>query len=403
MINYSGEYSYINVENVSSGELSRKEAPKHIKLQENEEQGSNSIASTVAEKLKNTYIANPDESEQDISRKLDRELRYVTEPKVVEEMLEGSMNLVNTVIERNNSGQPVDTLLFLDKSARNAAYLYTTLWRELESRGEIPTGLQRPEVRFMDIGQPVVKGVEDDKYTNNAAIFFLKKKYHHEDFTNMRVLVVDEFVSSGDSVKKAMASIEEIYSGSNTTGIAQFDKKPEWYGNREKGILGVSDLEKDPIYNKTRESLVNMDDDTAERLWGIYCKVDRDNFDSIMTQIRYRSGESIVSEDMQTQLFRNDRNNLTIDEITFAGEFIKKYDIKNGADDYVWQFIDSAGGFISRPLENSELNRNNHYYRKVLKSMVTYFMIERDVQKRQLEKSSVSQINNPPVVRPEEG
>jgi hypothetical protein len=59
-------------------------------------------------------------------------------------LVRGTLNLINTVIEANNNGQPIEVLVFLDKSARLAQYLFQILWEKLVTRNTKYLAIQKP-------------------------------------------------------------------------------------------------------------------------------------------------------------------------------------------------------------------------------------------------------------------
>jgi hypothetical protein len=68
-------------------------------------------------------------------------------------LVEGSINLINALVTKAQEGKPVSTLLFLDKSARLAAYLFRKIWQELELNGKLPKGVLIPKIRFINVGK----------------------------------------------------------------------------------------------------------------------------------------------------------------------------------------------------------------------------------------------------------
>lgn len=363
------EYKYFNFSGNYTEDGREFKAKEHILLQNETKRRENPIAEEVSNFLREEYL------DEDKNRKLFDEIKDITEPRQIENLMAGSFNLINTLIERSRIGTGAEVLLFLDKSARNGAYVFRCVWEELNRKGELPTSLILPEIRFMNIGLH-----DDDKHENSTPLFLLKKKYTDEAFKNKKIVIVDEYVSSGGTMKKAMKTIEEVF-GVTPYGIALFERLPEWYGSDESGILGVTDFETNRRYNKLKPVLEKIDVSVAEALWKLYCNQPKEQFIEVVDRIRYGSKKNVlaklvsnfVKEETNAFLPPNDRKLL----INFATE----NDFVLGDSEHIWQFIDSAGSFTSRRIQDEELNKNGRCYRTVLKTMVSLYMFERMMEK----------------------
>lgn len=154
----------------------------------------------------------------------------------LDNLVEGTLNLINLIITRFQE-DPIDTLVFLDKSARPAQYLFRMLWSELKRTNKIPSNQKMPAIRFINIGplthRFLTKTDEIEK--------FLKTKYRSTDFEQRRVLVVDEKTHSGGSVRRTMRLLNSVFEA-EAGGISMLRTYPSWYlYHSHKGVVDGSD------------------------------------------------------------------------------------------------------------------------------------------------------------------
>lgn len=133
----------------------------------------------------------------------------------------------NFVVENN-----IDTIFFLDKSARPAGFLFLETWNN------IYPGIKPPDIRFLDVGRDETD-IKKRKYEGTFAKEGLKKMFSTST-RDKRVCIADELIQSGDTIAKAKKLFEEVFPDTKQvicTGI--FNDMPSWYGNRLK--IGVTE------------------------------------------------------------------------------------------------------------------------------------------------------------------
>lgn len=148
----------------------------------------------------------------------------VVERAHIHNVIEGIANLTDLVTQYE-----IDTLLFLDKSARPMAYLFRKTWA-----GVFPND-RTPDIRFIDVGQG---SYEPAKLASPDALAEVKNRYA-ECVVGKRVLVVDEYTESGSSLLAAKKLIEGLFPDAEKVyATAVSPTTPKWYGKRE--MIGVA-------------------------------------------------------------------------------------------------------------------------------------------------------------------
>lgn len=356
------------IESGYSDPIIKTKAPEFINIPPREH-NENDIENRVSKTVKKQFLP------EDKPPAIKDEIVKITNPDSVENLMGGCVNLVNILIARHKDEEPVNTLLFLDKSARNGAYIFRLVWHELEQRGELPDGINMPNIRFMDVGQN-----NDRKYHFPGPKEILKAKYKKNDFENQRVLVVDEYIYSGDSLRSGLKVIEDIY-GVKPAGLSLFSRLPLWYG-KDNGILGVTDLEtKDESYQRVEDTLDRLSPDKIIGLYEATTKTEKSDFLNTMSKVISLSGFSDFGFIYQT-VRRDTNTKLQINDIKSLYKSVKGTLLLSKDSQNIWQYIDSAGGFISRRLNTKQKNENNILYRKTLKAIVSSYMSERDTVKK---------------------
>lgn len=153
-------------------------------------------------------------------------------------LMEGTLNLLNCLIAQSQLGRTINTLVYLDKSGRLAAYLLDVVWRTVQKTGYV-FPITRPKIRFINIGSG-----GGDKYKDRHSRHLLAQRYHPADLNDQNVMIVDEYCASGDSVRNAAeALLSAGYHPNQMVGISQFARfLPGWYTrNRVKGVADVFD------------------------------------------------------------------------------------------------------------------------------------------------------------------
>ena len=260
----------------------------------------------------------------------------------IEMMLEGTINLANTIIEQFDDNNPVDFLIFLDKSARNGAFMLKVLWKELDKRGEIPSGVNLPEIRFMNIG----KG-DDRKHESEAALTLLKLKYG-STLKNKKLVLVDEYVETGNSLRLGLQTVKSIFEPREIMGVQQFSSAPHWYHNDHFKM--VEDIDRQYCVNTTFSKLDEANSEQIISIYRLMSDLPRDNFN------RQFNGNVDLS-------VRDILNILKIDPVNY---------------DIVWDYIHTAGGFITVPFWNENNKNTSKDYRRLLKGIVVKAMEYRD-------------------------
>jgi hypothetical protein len=151
-------------------------------------------------------------------------------------ILEGCVNLFNLIHNRVTDKNDINTMLFLDKSARLAEYTFGVFWREMEKQRfardiELPN---KPAIRFIN---PEAEGLR----TVAMMQFGLwKKKIRDRDFTG-NILIVDEYVNSGSTVFRAIKTLRRLDPvPKQIEAIQMFWGCPRWY--KYSDIKGVTTL-----------------------------------------------------------------------------------------------------------------------------------------------------------------
>jgi len=178
-------------------------------------------------------------------KRLDAELAYlygtksVVIPSVFEEstvhLVPGILNLINYLIIKQTQNETIQTLLFLDKSARLAAFLFRKSVIEsnllAQKKGHDLSYLKKIQLRFIS---PHL-----DSSLTPVALTALKKRYRQDDF-NGRVLIVDEFINSGGAaIRASQLLLLGEYTPTHLTAISNFETLPRWYA--AESVKGVAD------------------------------------------------------------------------------------------------------------------------------------------------------------------
>jgi len=151
-------------------------------------------------------------------------------------LVEGTLNLINLIITRSQE-EPIDTLVFLDRSARPAQYLFRVLWDELKKTNKIPANQKRPAIRFINIGSVTRHSLTKPSEVEQ----FMQNTYRASDLHNRRVLVVDERTHSGGSVRRTMRLLNSVFEA-QADGVSMFQTYPSWYlYHSHKGVVDSSD------------------------------------------------------------------------------------------------------------------------------------------------------------------
>lgn len=306
----------------------------------NVEMCSSEISKAIGEKYLPILIRNDSFEEY---------IQGVSSNDSVELLLEGTINMVNKIIEKSVCGHKVDVLFFLDKSARNGAYLLRTFWSELNSRGEIPKGVDLPEIRFLNVGGQN----HTDKNKSEAALTLLGLCFQENDLKNKKVVLVDDHIVTGTSIKLGMKIMKTVFGIDNIEGWENFPDTPSWYDDFDldfrpaRGCKGVRDFE--------------------DFFLGQRSFVFRDLY-------RSRPEDIIKIYELALGLSKQEFR----DSLVEYKDTITRLNLKMEDADHIWDFLKFVGGFLARPLSDEESKRNSRIYRGVLKEIVVKAMEYRD-------------------------
>lgn len=162
-------------------------------------------------------------------RGLKTELRYATNdykilnPGSLPYLSRGGVNLINIV-----TAKQADTLLFLDKSGRPAAYFFLKLWHDLHPLRQLP------RIRFLNVGRELYpQDVDSEEVIQEIAA-------RYRELSETRLIIVDEYVDRGNSLRLAKQLIQNACPQTNIVlCLGMFEHWVPWYGRIYQ--IGVKD------------------------------------------------------------------------------------------------------------------------------------------------------------------
>lgn len=149
----------------------------------------------------------------------------------LQDLATGTLNLINLCVEKQ-----IDTIFFLDRSARPAAVLFRQVWQTLLS--EFP----KPEIRFINMG-PSNQDLQEGKWSWARRWRRMHKKLAARYInlnTKGNILVADEYISSGATINRAKSLIKRMYPQANILATGLFLHNPSWY-IYTNGLIGLSE------------------------------------------------------------------------------------------------------------------------------------------------------------------
>lgn len=264
-------------------------------------------------------------------------------------IISGSINLINLIIEKSAS-EPIDFIFFLDKSARLAAHVFRVMWATLEKQKKVPSGVIRPKIKFINIGLE-----ENTKHDSPRATQIASDSFSDIP-ENSNILMVDEVISSGNSLKKSIQFAQQ-HLKSKAFGISNFLHIPVWYLQDE--VKGVQDVE---IW----EGIFDLMDQMDPKVFSVLEKICKSNLpvydilefieDAIKNNknlfvLKYSEKKLIPELDKKLLEEIHDQLYYPVDKIT------------------IYKYFKTSGGFFAmRPMKHEYYQ--SLIYRKMLTKMV---------------------------------
>lgn len=272
-------------------------------------------------------------------------------------LIDGTANLIEQVIIRAKSGSPVDTLVFLDKSARPGAYLFNQLWHQLISQSTETGGVNKPKIKFLNVGYD-----DPNKHDHKKSLEELGVLYNRGDLSG-NVIIVDEYIASGSSSRLAGEAIQKAgYRMNNLEAIQMFYECPSWYS--DSSVKGVSEVPH--MSPEDRKKIDSM----PEKL--------KSSIADIKKAIGIRGLIVSLTDDEKYVLDYIESHASYVANLAQAGININK--TKRELNDYckkmrldvfrVTSFIATQGGYTALPPLSQDLPRIQSFKRK-LKKIVT--------------------------------
>lgn len=284
-----------------------------------------------------------------ISRKGDTWERFnerLAKEKIYEDgynLMAGCINLINHIEDAANSDTPIETLLFLDRSGRLAAYILRITYEQIaetyDEEGRTIAS-HMPKIRFINVGS------EDwAKHSDRVAHARLSHMYHPVDLAEGSVLIVDEYILSGASVRNTGRVLRDCGFADEAPAISMFRQCPEWYGdNKVKGVAEVGFIN---IYTRSAiEELANRLPEHIDRA----------------TEIIRHYGWRNVLDRIKIGLITNPA--IPEEDVTFVEHLVVGNPIEQ-----VVQYLASNGGLLSLS-PTPEMISKGHLYREKLHDLV---------------------------------
>jgi len=150
-------------------------------------------------------------------------------------LLPGIFNLINFLIEKYAQSETIQTLLFLDKSARLGAFFFQQAVTEAIELAR----LQKHDLSYLKKIQLRFIVPQENQVHSPSTITSLRKRYRQLDF-NDRVMIIDEFILSGRSVRNAIKLLLlGNYTPTQIEALSIFERAPMWYST--DSVKGVAD------------------------------------------------------------------------------------------------------------------------------------------------------------------
>lgn len=166
-------------------------------------------------------------------------------PRGMKDLAEGTISLINKNLDKD-----IDTIFFLDKSARPAAYLFRETWRRLLPDKKLPN------VCFINIGRYQSRSRHQRQLfelpqLSDDTLNYLRKKF--DGIEDDKILVADEFVNTGESLKRAVGVIGKVFPEASVEGTGIYKHQVQWRSGVQEVYNGGQDdyftkPDRDPQY-----------------------------------------------------------------------------------------------------------------------------------------------------------
>ena len=214
-----------------------------------------------------------------------------------EELMEQTDAFMKKIVSIYEKAGKVDSIFFLDKSARPLAYMFRHLFREYV-RDET---IKQPQILFLNVGQEITLPDPSQDITKEVGFSgdaeSVRKVFGKWIKPNSNVLVVDEYSSTGRSLNRATDIVKDAFSSENVSiqSLAAYTKVPKWYNRPD--YLGVSD--------RTVEDYIDYSRKEADKELGTsYSHIKPDDYGRLSTR----------DVPMEVQLKRLEIQNRTLHE-----------------------------------------------------------------------------------------
>jgi len=336
------DYAYI--ESQRSQEIIKGSAPAHISVPPANDEIWDKIQTRLEPSVRRSHFGN-------ITQREFRIIQETYDASSVNNLISGTINLINTIIDRHHKEVPVNTLLFMDKSARNGYYVFNILWDAYSKLGKIPK-MYKPDIKFLNISQ-----YDHSKNIYPGSLALLKNKLNQRNFSR-NILVVDDSVLTGDSMRMTINTISDLFQH-RPDGIEQFANTPSWYGEEASGVIGVTD--------------------PSDKHHATYKKISQQPVDQILAvnKIIDTIGERQFTNLAKLIFSLPDHSNVPFsavsnEDFAIVKSFIFQCQL-NKIPDAV-SFFHTAGGFFVSSLPEKSLHENARAYRRILKQICSLYL-----------------------------
>jgi hypoxanthine phosphoribosyltransferase len=165
-------------------------------------------------------------------------------------LTKGIINLSNLIVSEH-----ADILVLLDKSARPVAHLLKAIWRD------IYPDFNFPEIKFVNIGRNDESKYADRDTLKTKHLEFADSTVKNADVNidDKTVLVADEAIKSGESIKLAKKILEGAFPNTKKMIYTSvFSSPPAWVGKPQYlGVYDWGDLPFNQIFGSEQDTFVS--------------------------------------------------------------------------------------------------------------------------------------------------